>query len=237
MPRIGVIGDYDPDNSTHTATADSLGHSAAALGTSVDVSWVPTTEVDDGGGEGGGAGSTLAPFDALIIAPGSPYRSMGGALAAIEHARRTGLPLLATCGGFQHVVIELARNVLGLADVQHAEYDPYASTLIITPLSCSLAGQTMSVAIEPGTRAGKAYGTETATERYYCDFGLNPDYIDDLVRGGMTVSGTDADGEVRIVELGDLPFFVATLFVPQASSTLVRPHPLVTALVGAAGAG
>jgi CTP synthase (UTP-ammonia lyase) len=233
MPRIAVVGDFDPDNATHIATVDALGHSATALGASVDVSWVPTESLD----EGADPGSALAPFDAVVVAPGSPYRSMTGALAAIEHARRTALPLIGTCGGFQHLVIEFARNVLGLADVQHAEYDPYGSTLIVTPLTCSLAGQAMEVGIEAGTRAGKAYGTDRATERYYCNFGLNPDYVDDLVAAGLTVSGTDADGEVRIVELADHPFFVGTLFVPQARSTLVRPHPLVTAFVEAAGTG
>jgi CTP synthase (UTP-ammonia lyase) len=233
MPRIAVVGDLDPDNPTHAATNDALGHSATALGASVDVSWVPTEAL----GEAADPGSTLAAFDAVLVAPGSPYRSMTGALAAIEHARRTSLPLIGTCGGFQHLVIEFARNVLHLADVQHAEYDPYASSLIVTPLSCSLAGQALDVSIVPGTRAGKAYGVERATERYYCNFGLNPDYADDLAAAGLAVSGTDADGEVRIIELGDHPFFIGTLFVPQARSTLVRPHPLVTAFVEAAGTG
>lgn len=60
---------------------------------------------------------------------------------------RHDVPLLGTCGGFQHVVIEYARNVLGIADAQHAEHDPYASTLLVTPLSCSLAGQALTVEV------------------------------------------------------------------------------------------
>jgi CTP synthase (UTP-ammonia lyase) len=227
MPRIGVVGEYDPTHPTHPATADALGHSAMRLGTQVDVGWVSTADV-------GNAGETLTGLDGLLIAPGSPYRSLDGALAAIEHARSKGVPLLGTCGGLQHVVIELARNVLGVADAQHAEYDPDASTLFVTPLSCSLAGQQMSVDVRVGTRAGDAYGTATSTERYYCNFGLNPDRVDELVAAGLIVSGTDEQGEVRIIELADHPFFVATLFVPQTSSTLVRPHPLVTAFVAAA---
>ncbi len=233
MLSIGVIGDYDPDNETHTATSDALGHSAMALGTGVDTTWVPTTAVGKAA-EAGDVAAVLATFDALLVAPGSPYESMAGALAAIEHARREGVPLLGTCGGMQHMVIEFARNVLGAVDVQHAEYDPYASNLFITPLSCSLFGRTMAVTVVPGTRAGDAYGTTSVTERYFCNFGVNPDVVDDLVGAGLVVSGTDEDGEVRIAELADAPFFVGTLFVPQASSSLVRPHPLVTALVAAA---
>jgi CTP synthase (UTP-ammonia lyase) len=92
----------------------------------------------------------------------------------------------------------------------------------------------MAVDILPGTRAAAAYGSATATERYCCNFGLNPAHIDDLVSSGLCVSGTDDAGEVRIVELPGLRFFPATLFVPQAGSTPARPHPLVTAFVAAA---
>lgn len=227
MPRIGVIGEYDPVHPTHPATDAALGHAATALGVAVEVTWVSTADVGD-------PGQALAAFDAVLVAPGSPYRSLDGALRAIEHARCSGLPLLGTCGGFQHIVIEFARNVLGLAQATHAEYDPEASTLFVTPLSCSLIGQTMAVEIVPGTRAAAAYGVTRATERYYCNFGLAPDRVADLTAAGLRVSGTDADGEVRIVELPGPAFAVATLFVPQTSSTLVRPHPLVTALVAAA---
>src|SRR5690606_15789402 len=114
MTRIGIVGDLDPGNETHAATDDALGHAAAGLGLAVDPAWVPTTEIAD-------ADADLAGFDGLLVAPGSPYRSMDGALRAIGHARRHGVPLLGTCGGFQHVVIEYARNVLGVADAEHAE--------------------------------------------------------------------------------------------------------------------
>ncbi len=227
MTTIGIIGEHDPGNETHVATDDALGHAAAALGVAVEAAWVSTVDVVV-------AARVLARFGGLLVAPGSPYRSMEGALRAIEHARRHDVPLLGTCGGFQHVVIEYARNVLGIADAQHAEVDPYASTLLVTPLSCSLAGQALTVEVRPGTRAGDAYGSARVTERYYCNFGLAPDRVDDLVGGGLCISGADDLGEVRIVELPRHRFFVATLFVPQARSTAAEPHPLVTALVAAA---
>jgi CTP synthase (UTP-ammonia lyase) len=226
MLRIGVIGDYQPANETHTSTTAAVQHAAAQAGVAAEVTWIGTDQV--------GAGAPLRPLDGVIIAPGSPYRSLDGALAAIEHARRRGLPLLGTCGGFQHVVLEYARNVVGFADAHHAEYDPYASTLFITPLSCSLAGQAMTVRLHPGTLAAAAYARPTATERYYCNFGLNPAYLPAITQAGLTVSATDADGEPRILELPSHPFFVATLFVPQTSSTPAAPHPLLTALIQAA---
>lgn len=79
----------------------------------------------------GAAEQVLAGFDALWIAPGSPYQSMRGALEAITFARIHDLPLLGTCGGFQHVIIGFARNVAGIPDAAHAEYDPTASRLLI----------------------------------------------------------------------------------------------------------
>lgn len=228
MIRIGVIGEHDPANETHVATEDALGHSAMSMGTGVETTWVSTADITD-------PADDLAGFDGLFIAPGSPYRSLEGALRAIEHARLGDVPLLGTCGGLQHVVLEIARHVIGIEHAQHAEYDPRASALFVTPLSCSLAGQTMEVDIRPDTVAAAAYGATTATERYYCNFGLNPDHIDDLVGAGVRISGTDSEGEVRIVELPNRRFFVATLFVPQARSTLVDPHPIVSAFVAAAG--
>jgi CTP synthase (UTP-ammonia lyase) len=91
---------------------------------------------------------------------------MDGALAAIRVARTTVCPFVGTCGGCQHVVIEYARHVLGVVDdAQHAEYDPYASRLFITPLSCSLAGRTMRVFLIPGSRSHASYGCAVADEQ------------------------------------------------------------------------
>lgn len=227
MVCIGVIGDYESTNETHLATTAAVQHAGADRGLAAEVKWVPTQQVEDSSEE------ALAGLDGLIIAPGSPYRSLSGALTAIEHARVHDVPLLGTCGGFQHVVLEFARNVAGFHDAQHAEYDPYASTLFITPLSCSLIGQTMTVHIHDNTQASSAYRKAMVAERYYCNFGLNPAYLDTIVQAGLVVTGTDQDGEPRILELPGLRFFMATLFVPQTSSTTASPHPLLVALVEA----
>lgn len=161
---------------------------------------------------------------------------MVGALAAIRIARERRIPLLGTCGGFQHVVIEYARTVLGFVDAQHAEYDPYASNLFVTPLSCSLVGQTMPIQIKGGSRTAGFYGSLKADERYYCNFGLNPEHQQLLDDNGLKVVAWDKDKEARILEIPDHPFFVATLFVPQARSSPGNPHPLVCAYLEAAAA-
>jgi CTP synthase (UTP-ammonia lyase) len=89
------------------------------------------------------------------------------------------------------------------------------------------------VVLLPRTRARLLYGAEEAAEDYYCNYGVNPDYRLRLEASGLRVSGLGGEGEIRIVELPEHPFFVATLFLPQARSTATRPHPL---LVGYAGA-
>lgn len=226
--RVGVIGDYD-GRPTHLATNEALNHCASALDTSADITWIPTeslTEAD--------LYKVMSAYDAFWCAPGSPYKSMDGALRAVRYAREGGHPFIGTCGGFQHVVLEYARNVLSFSDAHHAEYDPYASNLFITPLSCSPFGQTMQIHFEPDSNAYRYYGTATAEEQYRCNFGLDESRQRMIHEGGLRVVATDHNGEVRIVELPEHTFFMATLFVPQMTSAPEQPHPLVLAFLEAA---
>jgi CTP synthase (UTP-ammonia lyase) len=117
--------------------------------------------------------------------------------------------------------------VLGFRDADHAETNPDAPRLVITALACSLVGQQHAVKVLPGTRAAKLYGAADAIEDYYCNYGVNPDYRRLLEAGGLRVSGVGGEGEIRIVEIPDHPFFLATLFLPQARSTAFEPHPLL----------
>ena len=87
--------------------------------------------------------------------------------------------------------------------------------------------------VRTGTRAAKLYGGADPIEDYYCNYGVNPDYHAAIERHGMVVSGVGEAGEMRIVELSDHPFFLATLFLPQARSTASRPHPLIVGYASA----
>ena len=83
------------------------------------------------------------------------------------------------------------------------------------------------MSLRPGTRAAGLYRAAEAVESYYCNYGVNADWVDRLQAGGLVVSGVGDDGEVRIVELPDHPFYVATLFLPQARSSRAEPHPVL----------
>ena len=105
----------------------------------------------------------------------------------------------------------------------------------MTALACSLVGLEQPVTIRAGTLAARLYGAAQATEPFYCNYGLNPDYRGALERAGVRVSGTGPDGEVRIVELPSHPFFLATLFVPRPRTEAGGPHPIFAGLAAAAG--
>jgi CTP synthase (UTP-ammonia lyase) len=92
------------------------------------------------------------------------------------------------------------------------------------------------VRLTPGTTTARAYGRVEATEAFRCNFGLNPDYRATILRPPLRLAGVDENGEVRVVELDGHPFFVATLYLPQLSSTPAAPHPLVVAYLRAATA-
>jgi len=225
---VGIIGDFNPNSETHAATDLAFHHAATRIGVPVDIEWVSTLALEEREGE------RLDKFDAFLYAPGSPYRSMEGALNGIRFAREGDRPLLGTCGGFQHIVIEYARNVMGIRDAEHAEEHPNAPNLFITPLSCSLVGKVEEVRLSPGSKAFGIYKGPQTLERFYCNYGLNPARRVEVERAGLRPSGFDSGGEVRILELPRANFFIATLFVPQVSSSEDRPHPMIRALLEAA---
>ena len=130
--------------------------------------------------------------------------------------------------------MEYARNVLGIADAEHEESSPRSSTLVISKLTCSLVGKTQKIAITPDSISHRAYGGKEVMEQFFCNYGLNPTFRDEVKKGRLNITGGDPEGEVRIVELSDHPFYVATLFLPQVTSSPGTPHPLIVSYLEAA---
>lgn len=226
--RFAVIGDFDSSYNLHIATNKAIEHSLNYLQVPLSFEWIGTDQILEDFEEMAGR------YNGFWIAPGGPYASMNGALSIIRYARLHRIPVFGTCGGFQHMVIEFARNVLNMPDATHAEYDPYAPELIITPLSCSLASQSLDVVIiDKDSIVYRILGTDSIKEKYYCNYGLNPAYKEDLQINGFKTVGADIYQEARILELENHPFFIATLFIPQDQSTFEHPHKLVTAFLQA----
>lgn len=222
---IAVVGDYGAERPTHKATQQALEH---AVRPPLRFEWLATetaAEMD---------GSELASYAGLLVAPGSPYLNMDGALKAIRVAREREVPMLGTCGGFQHVAVEFVRDVLGIEDADHEESNPGARDFAVVRLPVSLAEQEHEVFFAPGSRVAAIYEAPSAVEPFFCSFGLNPKYRAAVEERGLAISGTGGDGAARVFELPQHPFFIATLYVPQAHYRPTAPHPLVTAFVAAA---
>lgn len=228
IPRIALVGDRSPNVRAHRRIPSLLTSLATRERLVLDAYWTSTEDAFN-----------LDGFDAIWLVPGSPYRSVSGALAAVHTARTRGIPFLGTCGGFQHALLEYARNVCRLSSASHEEYEnasgePPAGESLIVPLACSLVGHEGVVRVAAGSLASAALGAERTVERYHCSYGLSPVFVDVLRSGGLRFSGSDENGEVRIAELPGHPFFLATLFQPELAGDGTRVHPIVTAFAAAA---
>jgi CTP synthase (UTP-ammonia lyase) len=223
--RIALVGDYNGNVPAHRAIPVALEMAANAAGVRVEPVWVPTPQVQDG--------ASLVGFDGIWCVPASPYRDMNVALDAIRYAREQRLPFLGTCGGFQHALLEYARNVLGWLEAEHAETSPESKNAIITPLSCSLVEVVADIRLAAGSLIAQAYGTLEIAECYQCRYGLRLELHQALFSGALRVSGADAQGETRAVELQGHPFFVASLFQPERAALEGRLPPLVAAFMRA----
>ena len=143
------------------------------------------------------------------------------------------MPFLGTCGGFQHTVIEYARNVLGLHNADHAETNPNAQALVISPLSCALVEVSETLRLTPESKLAEAYGQLEIEEGYHCNYGFNPMHAKSFFVGPMVATGHDQTGEVRAIELKGHPFFAATLFQPERRALAGQTPPLVKAFCNA----
>lgn len=189
---IALLGEYTPTFPPHASTNSAIEHSRKILDADISVTWVSTADVDP---------KLFERYSGIWVAPGSPYKNMEKTLWAIRHARENNIPCFGTCGGFQHIVIEYARNVLGFKDAQHAEYDPYASKLFISQLACSLAGREMQLNFVPGSQVAEIYGGLSATEHYYCNFAVNPDCIRELRQWPLSISGSDIEAKSVLLSI------------------------------------
>ncbi|RSS84373.1 gamma-glutamyl-gamma-aminobutyrate hydrolase family protein [Streptomyces sp. WAC06614] len=225
VAKIALVGDRSPHVASHTRIPGLLDALAERDGLVLDAYWIPTPDA---------ATVPLDGFDAVWVLPGSPYASEAGAVAAVRTAREHGIPFLGTCGGFQHTLLEYARTVCGMTGAGHAENDPEAEDPLIAPLACSLVGHEGVVHARPGSLAEAVLGAERSTERYHCQYGPVERHLPVLVEHGLVLSGHDEDGQVRIVELTEHPFFLATLFQPELYGDGTRPHPVLRALATAA---
>lgn len=225
VKKIAVLGDFNPGYSTHHALNDSIRTITKMIDGEIQFDWIGTDIFDP-------TTAFKNLYCGLWIAPGSPYINMENVLNAITYARENNIPTLGNCGGFQHMVIEFARNVCGIANAGHEETNPGAEDLVIAKLSCSLVEQQEELTlVDTDSILYNAIQRSRLVGKYYCSYGLNSRYIDTLTSHGLSLTAITADGQIRAFEIKKHPFFVGTLFQPALTSTMEEPDPVITAFV------
>jgi CTP synthase (UTP-ammonia lyase) len=221
--HIALVGDFSPDITAHRGINESLRLCREELGLAIEGEWLSTGSIRPGDA------SSLSRLDAIWCVPGSPYANTEGALWAIEFARTHDVPFLGTCGGFQHALMEFARNVLGLAGAGHEELEPAAVSPLISQLRCALVGKNQMIRPTGAGNFPQWFGSDPRPEEFHCRFGLNPEYEHRLHGSFLQIVARSDDGEVRAVELAGHPFFLGTLFQPERAALRGKVHPLVRA--------
>jgi CTP synthase len=243
---IALVGKYIDLPDAYLSVTEALRAGGFAENTRVNIKWVASDEC----ATPEGAERELGGVDGVLIPGGFGVRGIEGKLGAIRYARENRVPLLGICLGLQCMVIEYARNVVGLAGANSAEFDDKAGDQVIATMADQtdvIAGErdmggTMRLGLYPaelaeGSLARELYGEERVSERHRHRFEVNNAYRARLEEGGLVFSGLSPDGRlVEYVELAreEHPFFVATQAHPELRSRPTRAHPLFSGLVSAA---
>ena len=243
---VALVGKYVDLPDAYLSVTEALRAGAFANDAKVHIRWVASDLCETEAG----AAQALAGVDAVCIPGGFGVRGIEGKLGAIRHARTHAIPTLGLCLGLQCMVIEYARDVVGLADANSTEFDERTPHPVISTMADQqdvVAGQrdmggTMRLGTYPATlRTGsvvaEAYGATDVTERHRHRYEVNNAYRAQLEEHGLRFSGTSPDG--RLVEFVELPrevhpYFVATQAHPEFKSRPTRPHPLFRGLIAAA---
>ncbi len=205
--RIALVGDRNPDLTSHYAIERSF-----ELAPDIEAVWIPTSTIE------GAARERLQGFNAIWCAPGGPYVSEAGAIAAIRYAREEGRPFLGTAAGFQHAVLEYARTVLGMDHASHAENTPGAFPQLISRLPIPWENQEMLVRYVAGVRLYTLMQREESNEIFDCNYGLNPEWENLFIGASLRICARNEANEVCALELVHHKFFVVTLFEPERSA-------------------
>lgn len=223
MPKISlcIIGDYDPHMYTHVALNNAIEHCRAHVETEIIHAWFQTDQITE-------TIFTKNKFHAFWIAPGSPYKNDDSVYKIIQWARENNFPIFGTCGGFQYMVVEYARNVLGLHDAGHEENEPGATKLIISKMSCSLKGQQEEIFIKDhDSWLYRVLKTDTIEGKFNCSYGVNTKYQNLINKAPFAFTAFSGEGEARALELKTHRFFNGTLFQPPLDSTPEKPNELI----------
>ncbi|MBD7958764.1 CTP synthase [Microbacterium sp. Sa4CUA7] len=242
---IGLVGKYIDLPDAYLSVTEALKAGGFGQDTKVQITWIPSDLCETPEG----AAKALAGVDGIVVPGGFGIRGIEGKLGALRFAREQGIPTLGICLGLQCMVIEYARNVVGLEGASSSEFDPDTEFPVIATMAEQVdilaggdLGGTMRLGLYPaklteGSLAAELYGADVAHERHRHRYEVNNRYRDQIAEAGMVFSGINPDlGLVEYVELPrDVhPYYIATQAHPELRSRPTAPHPLFRGLVAAA---
>ncbi len=236
---IGLVGKYVELQDAYKSINESLFQAATYNDRKLDLRYIHSEKLNDDN-----ADELLSPLDGVIIAPGFGQRGIEGKFSALKWAREHDIPTLGICLGMQCMVIEFARDVLGMADANSTEMNPSTTHNVIDLMeeqkSISNMGGTMRLGayeckLRPDSLASKAYGQTLISERHRHRFEFNDDYRKVFEEAGMACVGENPHtGLVEVVEIPGKRWFLGTQYHPEYSSTVLNPNPLFLSFVSAA---
>ncbi len=249
--KIAVVGKYFDTgdfvlSDAYLSVIEAIKFSAAKIGQRAKITWINSKEFDK---EGANVGKILPGFDGIIVPGGFGETGIEGKIRAIRFAREKKIPYFGLCYGMQLMVIEYARNVLGLKEATTTEIKKNATEPVVDVMpeqkdliTNQKYGGTMRLGAYParikkGTIARSAYKSETVEERHRHRYEINPEYVERLEKEGLVFSGTSPDGV--LMEIAELPkevhpFMLGTQFHPELQARPLSPHPLFTEFLKAA---
>ncbi len=226
--RVGIIGKYVSLQDAYLSVAEALKHGGFHHCAEVDIDWIQAEEV-----EGLLTDGRLHDLDAIVIPGGFGERGTEGKVAAATYAREHDIPCLGLCLGLQMMVIDFARNVLGLAGANSRELDPTTPHPVIDLMESQRGvtdlGGTMRLGayvarLQEGSQVARAYGTTVISERHRHRYEFNPRYRAKFEGSALRLSGESPDGRlVEFIELEGHPFWVGTQAHPELKSRPTRP--------------
>ena len=237
--RIALVGKYIQLHDAYLSVSESLFHAAAANDAVCDIKWVDSEELT-----AGNINDVLGDCAGILVPGGFGDRGIEGMILAARYAREKDIPYLGICLGMQIAVIEFARNVVGWADANSAEFTSSSLHPVIDLMpeqqGITAKGGTMRLgqypcALDKESKAYALYGEETIYERHRHRYELNNDFREELCEKGLRLAGLSPDG--RLVEVVENPanrWFVAAQFHPEFKSRPNKPQPLFYGFVKAA---
>ena len=228
---IGLVGKYVELQDAYKSINEALFQAATYADHVLDLRYIHSERVTPENVD-----SQLRDLDGVIIAPGFGQRGIEGKFTALKWCREHDVPTFGICLGMQCMVIEFARNVLGLKEANSTEMQHHTPDNVIDLMeeqkSISNMGGTMRLGaydceLQPGSRAAKAYGATRVSERHRHRFEFNNDFRARFEAAGMKCVGENpATHLVEVVELPDHRWFIGTQYHPEYSSTVLSPSPL-----------